>query len=37
MTAYVSSYHPLGLAFYHKLGLEPLGQFDWQCTTGDSG
>jgi len=31
---YVSSYHPLGLAFYRKLGLELLGQFDWRLHDG---
>jgi len=31
---YVSSYHPLGLAFYQKLGLELLGQFDWRLHDG---
>lgn len=31
---YASSFHPLGIAFYHKLDLELLGQFDWQLHTG---
>ena len=31
---YASSFHPLGVAFYHKLGLEFLGQFDWRLHTG---
>ncbi len=31
---YVSSFHPLGLAFYRKLGLDDLGQFDWRLHTG---
>ena len=31
---YASSFHPLGVAFYYKLGLEYLGQFDWQLHTG---
>ena len=31
---YASSFHPLGVAFYHKLGLELLGQFDWRLHTG---
>jgi GNAT superfamily N-acetyltransferase len=31
---YASSFHPLGVAFYSKLGLETLGQFDWQLHTG---
>jgi ribosomal protein S18 acetylase RimI-like enzyme len=31
---YASSFHALGVAFYQKLGLELLGQFDWQLHTG---
>ena len=31
---FVSSYHPLGLAFYQELGLELLGQFDWRLYDG---
>ena len=31
---YASSFHPLGVAFYHRLGLELLGQFDWRLHTG---
>jgi ribosomal protein S18 acetylase RimI-like enzyme len=31
---YASSFHSLGLAFYQKLGLELLGQFDWRLHTG---
>ena len=31
---YASSFHPLGVAFYRKLGLEQLGQFDWRLHTG---
>jgi GNAT superfamily N-acetyltransferase len=31
---YASSFHPLGVTFYYKLGLEYLGQFDWQLHTG---
>jgi len=31
---FVSSYHPLGLAFYQKLDLELLGQFDWRLHDG---
>ena len=31
---YASSFHPLGVAFYNKLGLELLGQFDWRLHTG---
>jgi GNAT superfamily N-acetyltransferase len=31
---YASSFHPLGVAFYEKLGLELLGQFDWRLHTG---
>lgn len=31
---YASSFHPLGVAFYNKLGLECLGQFDWPLHTG---
>ena len=31
---YVSSFHPLGLAFYRKLGLDDLGQINWRFHTG---
>jgi GNAT superfamily N-acetyltransferase len=31
---YASSFHPLGVAFYHRLGLELLGRFDWRLHTG---
>lgn len=31
---YASSFHPSGVAFYYKLGLKLLGQFDWQLHTG---
>lgn len=31
---YVSSFHPLGVAFYRKLGLEALGQFEWKLHNG---
>ena len=31
---YASSFHPLGVAFYYKLGLELVGQFDWRLHTG---
>jgi GNAT superfamily N-acetyltransferase len=31
---YASSFHLLGVAFYHRLGLELLGQFDWRLHTG---
>jgi len=31
---YASSFHPSGVAFYYKLGLELIGQFDWQLHTG---
>jgi GNAT superfamily N-acetyltransferase len=31
---YASSFHPLGVAFYHRLGLELLGQFVWRLHTG---
>ena len=31
---FASSFHPLGVAFYDKLGLECLGQFDWQLHIG---
>lgn len=31
---YASSYHPMGMAFYRKLGLEELGQFDWRLHDG---
>lgn len=31
---YASSFHPLGVAFYRKLGLEVLGQFEWRFHNG---
>ncbi len=31
---YAASFHPLGIPFYRKLGLEQLGQFDWRLHTG---
>lgn len=31
---YASSFHPLGVAFYRKLGLEDLGQFEWRLHDG---
>lgn len=31
---YASSFHPLGVAFYRKLGLQQLGQFGWRLHTG---
>ena len=31
---YASSFHPLGVSFYEKLGLACLGAFDWQLHTG---
>jgi len=31
---YAASFHPLGVAFYRKLGLEQLGQFYWRLHTG---
>lgn len=31
---YTSSFHPLGLAFYRKLGLEDLGFFTWRFHDG---
>jgi GNAT superfamily N-acetyltransferase len=31
---FASSFHPLGVAFYHKLGLKLLGMFDWRLHTG---
>lgn len=31
---YASSFHPLGVAFYYKLEMELLGQFDWRMHTG---
>jgi GNAT superfamily N-acetyltransferase len=31
---YASSFHPLGLAFYRKLGLEELGVFEWHFHNG---
>lgn len=31
---YVSSFHPLGEAFYRKQGLEELGQFEWKLHNG---
>jgi ribosomal protein S18 acetylase RimI-like enzyme len=31
---YASSFHPIGVSFYRKLGLEELGQFDWHLHDG---
>lgn len=31
---YAASFHPLGVAFYRKLGLEDLGQFNWRFHDG---
>jgi GNAT superfamily N-acetyltransferase len=31
---YASSFHPLGVTFYRKLGLEDLGQFTWPFHNG---
>lgn len=31
---YASSFHPLGVSFYSKLGLDELGQFDWRLHDG---
>lgn len=31
---YASSFHPLGVAFYHRFGLETLGQFEWRFHNG---
>lgn len=31
---FASSFHPLGVAFYDKLGLELLGKFEWRLHTG---
>lgn len=31
---YASSFHPIGVAFYRKLGLELFGQFEWRLHTG---
>jgi len=31
---YASSFHPLGVAFYRKLGLKALGQFEWRFHNG---
>jgi ribosomal protein S18 acetylase RimI-like enzyme len=31
---YASSHHPMGIAFYEKLGLEKLGQFHWRLHDG---
>jgi len=31
---YASSFHPMEVAFYHKLGLEVLGQFQWRFHNG---
>lgn len=31
---YASSFHPMGVAFYNKLGLELLGTFDWRLHSG---
>ena len=32
---YASSFHPLGVTFYRKLGLTLLGQFAWRFHTGE--
>jgi GNAT superfamily N-acetyltransferase len=31
---YASSFHPMGVAFYQKTGLEIIGQFKWRFHTG---
>lgn len=31
---YAASFHPLGVAFYRKSGMEVLGQFNWRFHTG---
>ena len=31
---YASSFHPLGMAFYRKLGLDVLGEFTWRLHNG---
>lgn len=31
---FASSFHPLGIAFYQKLGLKLLGRFNWSLHTG---
>jgi len=31
---YAASFHPLGMAFYRKSGMEVLGQFQWRFHTG---
>jgi GNAT superfamily N-acetyltransferase len=33
---YASSFHPLGVAVYRKLGLEVLGDFRWRLHTGEA-
>jgi hypothetical protein len=30
-----SACHPLGVAFYRKMGMELLGQFDWPFHDGE--
>lgn len=31
---YASSFHPMGVAFYRKIGLETIGQFEWRFHNG---
>lgn len=31
---YASSFHPMGVAFYRKLGLKELGDFQWRFHKG---
>lgn len=31
---YASSFHPMGVAFYRKIGLETIGQFEWRLYNG---
>jgi hypothetical protein len=31
---YASSFHPMGVAFYRKLGLKELGSFPWRFHSG---
>jgi GNAT superfamily N-acetyltransferase len=31
---YASSFHPMGVAFYRKIGLETIGQFQWRFHNG---
>lgn len=31
---HASSFHPMGVAFYRKIGLDPIGQFGWRFHNG---